>query len=144
MERELDSLDARRARYIAIAAHIDQRDNGGKPRFQHVEYVANRFAVIPLAIVAYLHDVLEDSTITTKECLAATFGQEVADAVDAITRRKDERYFDYIERCRQNSIARLVKIEDIKHNLDKSRWPEMPASYEERERKALGMLGVKE
>lgn len=138
--RELDSLDVERAKYIAMAAHVDQRDNGGKPRFFHVETVSRMFFVPSFQIVAYLHDTLEDSNVTTKECLAATFNDEVAEAVDAITRRSGEQYFDYIRRCSQNRIATAVKKADISHNLDKSRWPEMPPSYEERELKALKIL----
>lgn len=140
MERELDSIDIDRAELLAAAAHRDQFDKGGKPRFLHVEHVARCFTEPVFIIVGYLHDTLEDSFITTKECLAKTFSKEVADAVDAITRRQGESYFEYLRRCKENRIARLVKIADIEHNMDRSRWPEMPDSYHEREVKALELL----
>lgn len=138
--RTLDTLDVQRAMYLAKAAHVGQVDNGGMHRFLHVEAVANKCIVPTFQIVAYLHDTLEDSTVTNKECIAATFNDEVAEAVDAITRRKGEQYFDYIRRCKENRIARAVKQMDIHHNMDRARWPEMPDSYAEREEKALRIL----
>jgi hypothetical protein len=138
----LDDIETliKRADLLAQAAHFGQTDNGGKPRIEHVRYVARQFAEPENVIVALLHDTLEDSPITTVDCLRDTFGSTIATAVFAITRKKGERYFDYIRRCWLNPTARLVKIEDIKHNMDKSRWPEMPDSYYEREVKALAIL----
>jgi len=39
-------------------------------------------------------------------------------AVDAITRRDDEDYREYILRVKKNHLARFVKIADIEHNLE--------------------------
>lgn len=128
------------AAMIARAAHWDQFDRGGAPRFNHVEYVANQMFEELYQVVGYLHDTIEDSPLTTLSALKQIFGWEVADAVDAISRRNDETYFDYIRRCKENPIARVVKIADIKHNMDRTRWPEMPDSYYEREVKALAIL----
>lgn len=134
MDREMHAL------LIAEAAHYGQFDKGGRPRFEHVRYVGDRFTESIYRIVGFLHDTLEDSPLTSRSALAEIFGETVSDAVWAITRQGGEKYFDYIERCKQNSIAREVKIQDILHNMDKSRWPEMPESYEKREVKALAML----
>lgn len=139
-EGEMTNLKAH-AEAIARAAHFGQVDKGGAPRVDHVIYVSYCVQGEPAKIVALLHDTLEDSPLTNKSALQAIFGDEIAEAVDAITRRGGERYFDYIDRCRVNELAREVKIHDITHNLDKSRWPEMPESYEEREIKALRILG---
>jgi hypothetical protein len=131
-----------KARAIATAAHLNQFDKGGKPRLNHVLYVGDQFSDETRKIVGYLHDTIEDSKLFTVETLRATFGNDIANAVDAISRRDGEQYFDYIARCKKNSIAREVKIEDLKHNMDRSRWPEMPDSYYKREVKALEKLGV--
>jgi (p)ppGpp synthase/HD superfamily hydrolase len=138
--RELDSHDERHALLIAEAAHYLQFDKGRKPRIEHVTYVGNQFFDSTFRIVGYLHDVLEDSPLFSGSGIAKVFGREVADALDAITRRENERYFDYIDRCKRNRIARLVKKVDIEHNMDRTRWPEMPDSYYEREVKALKIL----
>lgn len=134
------NLRIEKAKAIAAAAHLNQFDKGGKPRLNHVLYVGDQFNDETRKIVGYLHDTIEDSKLFTVETLRATFGNEIANAVDAISRRDGEQYFDYIARCGKNSIARAVKIEDIKHNMDRSRWPEMPDSYYKREVKALEKL----
>lgn len=136
IDKEKLSLSA----LIAEAAHFGQRDNGGVDTIYHVRYVSSQFADTTTAIVGMLHDVIEDSPLTTIEALEKLFNSEISQAVDAISRRKDEKYFDYIDRCKANPIARAVKIQDILHNLDKSRWPAMPESYEKREHKALEVL----
>lgn len=128
------------AALIAKAAHFGQTDKGGKPRFEHVRHVSNQCPFWIYKIVALLHDTIEDSPLTTIKALRKLFNDEIAEAVDAISRREGEKYFDYIERCKRNSIARVVKIEDIKHNSDRNRWPEMPDSYMKREVKALAIL----
>jgi len=125
---------------VATAAHYGQYDKGGRPRLAHVLHVGNQFEDETHKIVGYLHDTLEDSPLFRYVGLAEVFGDDVGFAVMAITRSNGEAYFDYIKRCRLNPIARAVKIADIKHSMDRSRWPEMPDSYYQREVKALAML----
>lgn len=67
--------------------------------------------------VAVVHDVVEDGLCTLEDIKNAGASQAVVDAVDAITRREDELYFDYIARCKQNAIARDVKLVDLKVNI---------------------------
>src|ERR1017187_8145963 len=45
------------------------------------------------------------------------------DAIDAITRRRDETYKAYILRCKANDLARWVKLADLHDNLNKDRIP---------------------
>lgn len=68
-------------------------------------------------IVGYLHDVLEDSTITYEK-LEDAFGTRVANAVLALTREPSESYMDYIERCSKNDLAYQVKYHDVFFNLN--------------------------
>ena len=70
-----------------------------------------------LQAVAWLHDVLEDTNVTRKDLEAAEFPTEVIEAVVAITRNDGETYLDYIQRCKRNPLARMVKIADIRDNL---------------------------
>lgn len=73
-------------------------------------------------VVALLHDVVEDTDITLDDLRAKGFDEEIVDAVDAITRRKEEiKYFDFIERVKKNDIARIVKIHDLEDNMDITR-----------------------
>ena len=72
-------------------------------------------------IVSLLHDVVEDSAEWTVDMLVEDFGQQVGDAVEAITKREGESYREYIERVRTNEIARRVKIRDIRDNLSETK-----------------------
>ena len=69
--------------------------------------------------VAYLHDVVED-TDCELYMVRSNFGNDVADAVDAITRRNGETRAQYIERCKSNGYARDVKICDSIFNMEYS------------------------
>lgn len=71
-------------------------------------------------IVALLHDVVEDSNITIKE-LSKYFDNDIILAVDCITKKKGQKYQDYLEVVKNNELARKVKIADLTHNIDLSR-----------------------
>lgn len=68
--------------------------------------------------VALFHDLVEDGYISIPEltCQADLKVYEVA-AIEAITRKESERYFDYIARLKQNEIARKVKLADLTDNI---------------------------
>lgn len=86
---------------------------------QVVFSVANAGADTTHVIVAYLHDVVED-TEATLEDIEEFFGKEVADAVDAITKRSGETRPDYLVRCMDNPVAKFVKLHDAWCNFNRS------------------------
>jgi hypothetical protein len=93
-------------------------------------------------IAAVLHDVVEDGGIDPA-VIAARFGDAVAQAVVALSRRDDEDYDAFIERCARNPIARDVKRADIGDNLDLSRLPRITVHDHEQAakyRRALARL----
>lgn len=59
-------------------------------------------------------------------------------ALDAITRRKEETYAEYIERVAANPKAKRIKVCDLRHNLACGGGP--GASLEKRYRRALARL----
>lgn len=71
-------------------------------------------------IVGLLHDVVEDGFATFEE-LQKRFNldDEQMTALDAITRRKSEQYFNYIQRVKQNRMAKIVKLADLQHNINR-------------------------
>ena len=76
-------------------------------------------------IAAILHDVVEDSDIGLPN-IQELFGEKVSALVDCLTRRFDEQYFIYIARIKENPVATLIKLLDLKDNIrrcegDKSR-----------------------
>ncbi len=109
------------AAIIAQVAHAAQTDKLGRPYMVHVRAVVRAVQVAhpndrTAAVVAYLHDVVEDSDVTSWG-IRAGFGDEVADAVDALTRRPGEVYLTYIRRVAENPLARRVKLADNAVNL---------------------------
>lgn len=113
------------ARVLAEKAHAGQVDKSGAP------YINHPYAVMRMAepgidrVVAILHDVVEDSD-TAIETIRNMFGEKVAAAVDAITRRPDEEPTAYYARVRNNEVALRVKHLDLLHNSDPERLALLP------------------
>ncbi len=116
---------------LACSAHRGQFDKGGAPYILHPLRVMLGISGDDQRIAAVLHDVVEDSGIDPA-VIADRFGDDVAQAVVALSRRDDEDYDAFIERCARNPIARDVKRADIEDNLDLSRLIRITASDRER------------
>lgn len=128
---------------VATEAHSGQYDKGGKPYILHPIRVAESVRTTKQKIIAYLHDVCEDSSITFDDLLAAGFPEDIVDCVRTLTRKRGAGYFKYIEIIKQNEDTRCVKIADLKHNSDLSRIVNPTASDFarcEKYRKALAIL----
>lgn len=120
--KELPNI-ADRALDFAINKHADQLDKAGEAYISHAIRVADCVGDHPvLRAVAYLHDVVED-TDTTVDDIRNEFGYEVADIVDKVTRRNNESYEDYINRCSRSHRSRVVKIADLIDNMNLYRLP---------------------
>lgn len=123
---------------IAIGAHAGQLDKQGKPYIDHVLRVVEAVQDGEEQAVAALHDVIEDTPVTLDELrMGGFFPPHVIDAVDAITRRDDETYSEYITRVARNDLARTVKIADLRDNLSRgAAFPSLCKRY----RNALAAL----
>lgn len=106
---------------IAIKAHEGQIDLGGNAYIEHPKAVARMLTTDVEKAVAYLHDVLEDTSVTEKDLLNMGISKEIVDIVKILTKKKTESYKEYIESVKVHPIARNVKIADITHNMDMSR-----------------------
>lgn len=106
--------------------HMCQRDKGGKPYVYHTTSVAmevlHKGGTEEQVAAAFLHDVVED-TKTTLEDLEHVIGfpQSVVMAVDSVSKRKEEPDEDYIKRVSQNQTGRIIKIADLRNNMDITR-----------------------
>ena len=107
---------------LAKAAHKGQKDKAGNDYILHPIYVAGQMETDAEKSVAYLHDVVEDTDVTFKHLRGMGFSDEIVEAVEAITKRKGELYDEYIKRVSCNPLARKVKLADMKHNSDISRF----------------------
>jgi len=111
----------KKAMEICYRAHEGQLDKGGMPYVFHPLHVAEQMEDEYSTCVALLHDTVEDGGIELSELSEADFPEEIVKTVDALTRREDEPYMEYIERLKGNSLAVKVKLADLSHNSDMSR-----------------------
>ncbi len=103
-----------------------KRDKGGEPYIKHLLAVANGVESETEKIVALLHDSIEDIEEIDGDYLRKLgYSKEIVEAVEILTKKKGEDYTVYLERVKQNPIARKVKLADLKHNSDISRLKEV-------------------
>lgn len=122
MEKNLDEIHRKTEQAImfVLLAFLDKKDKLGFPAVLHSLAVAgdSKLTTETEKIVAILHDVLED-TSASPEAIETLFGKEVLDAVQSMTKRKDEPYKEYLKRVAENPIALKVKICDVSHNVQR-------------------------
>jgi (p)ppGpp synthase/HD superfamily hydrolase len=111
-----------RAIAIAAQAHAGQVDKAGAPYVLHPLRMMLQLASNDERIVAVLHDVCEDCPGWSFERLRDEgFAPQVIAALDAVTRRDDETYEDFVRRAAADPIGRSVKLVDLRDNSDLSR-----------------------
>mgnify|MGYP004607829671 CR=1 FL=1 len=120
-----------KAMRIAYAAHEGQVDQSGQPYIFHPFHVAEQMNDEASVCAALLHDVVEDTPVTLAQ-LETEFPREVTEAVRLLTHEKGVSYRDYIRAIRKNPIAKAVKLADLAHNSDESRYAGCPAVSQER------------
>lgn len=109
----------------AAKAHDGQVDKAGQPYIYHplrVMLYAQGDERVKCAAV--LHDVMEDSDITETDLIKIGFGEDIIAALKLLTREEGQDYFDYVRALKKNSIAKAVKLADLKDNMDMSRIKE--------------------
>lgn len=110
---------------LALAAHAGQTDKAGAAYIGHVARVAAGVSNDPARVVALLHDVVEDTDVSLGT-VEEHFGNEIANAVDAITRRSGEASRDYYARVKADPLALEVKLSDLADNSDPTRLSLLP------------------
>ncbi len=111
----------KKALKLCFEAHKNQVDKSGIPYVFHPFHLAEQMRDEPTTIVALLHDVVEDTDYTLDDLRGMGFGSDVIEALTLMTRDKAVPYMEYVAKIKQNSIARTVKIADLRHNSDLSR-----------------------
>lgn len=128
----MESSITQAAQRIATVAHTGQVDKAGRPYITHPARVAARVAGDDHAVaVAWLHDVVEDTTVTLTD-LGEQFPAEVVAAVDALTRRDGEEPAEYYARVRRIPLALTVKLADLADNSDPQRLARLDDATRER------------
>ena len=138
-----DVKDVAIAMSIAQNAHYGQKDKLGNDYLEHPVRVAAPFMARgewDLAVVALLHDVIEDCPAEYAEQIGNVFPAAIVDAVQAISRQEGETYMEYIRRCGESRLAREVKISDLRDNLSVFRIDESLRGLRQRYLKSLEYL----
>lgn len=107
---------------LAYDKHHGQVDQTGVPYIFHPFHLAEQMDDEISTTVALLHDIVEDTEVTIDD-LKEEFPTEVLEAVEILTKKPDDEYYDYINRIKNsnNTIALKVKLADLSHNMDNSR-----------------------
>jgi hypothetical protein len=110
---------------VAVDAHAGQLDKAGKPYILHplrVMMTVESPSLDSARKVAILHDVVEDSEWTV-DSLDAKFGltPEEQTALRLLSHGDGDDYDAYVERLAGNTLARAVKLADLRDNLDITR-----------------------
>lgn len=107
---------------IAAEAHSGQLDKSGKPYILHpLRVMFNVEGGITEQCTAVLHDVIEDTSVTLDDLKEQGFSDDILAALTLLTRTPNEDYMEYIYRLKINSIAKAVKLADLKDNMDMTR-----------------------
>ncbi|QAT63037.1 MULTISPECIES: GTP pyrophosphokinase [Tissierellales] len=106
---------------VASTAHQGQIDKAGEPYILHPLRVMFTRRTETERICAVLHDVIEDTNITLDYLKNEGFSEDILSALDALTRRENETYDEFIDRILRNKIACYVKLADLSDNMDLTR-----------------------
>lgn len=113
-----------RAIALAAQAHAAQINKDGTPYILHPIRLMMKAHTDEERMVAILHDTVEDTEITL-EGLRGEFPAEIVDAVDCLTKRDGEEYQAAMERVATNRLATVVKMLDLRDNIDLTRLAEV-------------------
>lgn len=86
-------------------------------------YITHSLAVMEMMsteeekIIAVLHDVLEDTDITTAYLKHQGVPSHLIDSLEWLTPIKEESYEDYIKNITENKLATKVQLANMFHNL---------------------------
>lgn len=108
------------AKGIARRAHDGQQDKAGRDYFDaHLIPIASAATVFgeTVTAAAWLHDVLEDTSVTADELRRLGASPPVVSAVESVTRRTNESYAQLIQRTGADPVGRFVKLIDNAWNI---------------------------
>ena len=113
------SNQLKKAEQLATQAHAGQfRRDGKTPYINHPRDVVSRVDDIDAKIVAWLHDILEDTDVTEEDLYDSGFTYPQIHAIKLLTKQPGQSYDDYLDHITTSNIARRVKIADMQSNLD--------------------------
>ena len=128
------------AEELAEEYHEGQFDKGGKPYIEHIKRVSARMSDLDCYIIANLHDLIEDTTVTSEYLKDCGFFERHIKAVECLTHNEEHDYERYIQQVGLNEFARIVKLADLRDNLDPNRFHKGYKENREKYEKAYAFL----
>ena len=123
-------MDILRAYKIACQLHAGQTDKAGRPYIEHLTRVLLRVQMDGgdrfQQIAALLHDSIEDEKTTADELLALGVPSEAVGLVQALTKREEQSYEDYLRGLIGRYRVVTVKMADLDDNSDPERLELLP------------------
>lgn len=128
--RKIEQISLEEVEAIADQAHKGQVDKLGVDYIKHPRAVAKLVEAVPsyqslslgerwLAVAsAYLHDVIEDTTVTAADLHNSGLPMEALYIIRDLTLKKEIPSDHYYATILKSKIARIVKIADMAHNAD--------------------------
>jgi len=128
-----------------VAEEWKRTDKVGVPYIYHPIHVAYQMETEDEICVALLHDVVEDTGVTLDDLREKGFPERIIDSVKRLTKEdsdskdKDVLYREYIEyiitlKASGDKVAIKVKLADLRHNSDRSRFVGQSITDEDREK----------
>jgi hypothetical protein len=111
---------------LARRFHEGAMDKAGRPYVEHPLRVMDRVSTLEEKLAAVMHDLLEDTALSSIDLAAAGCPARVLQAIDALTRREGEPYEEFVARAAAHPVARAVKLADIADNSDPTRLAGLP------------------
>lgn len=133
----------KKAMKLCFEAHKEQIDKSGMPYVFHPFHLAEQMTDEATTIVALLHDVVEDTEITFEDLKEEGFSDEIINALKLLTHDKDTPYMEYVGEIKKNNVSTKVKLADLRHNSDLSRFDvidEKALKRKEKYEKAIKLL----
>jgi (p)ppGpp synthase/HD superfamily hydrolase len=104
---------------LAASAHAGYLADDEEPYIFHPLRVMLALADENERIVGVLHDVVEKTGWSLDNLRSEGFADRILGAIDSVSRRHGEEYFDFVQRTRDNDLGRRVKIADLNDNIAK-------------------------
>ena len=133
----------KQAMKLCFEAHKNQKDKSGMPYVFHPFHLAEQMTDELTTVAALLHDVVEDTGYTFEDLRNMGYPEKVLEALMLLTHDDATPYLAYVERLKENPIARAVKLADLRHNSDLSRLDHVDQKALERVekyKKAIALL----
>lgn len=130
----------KKALKLCFEAHKDQLDKSGMPYVFHPFHLAEQMNDEYSTVAALLHDVVEDTDYTFDDLEKMGFPDEVLDALKLLTHEDTVPYMDYVAMIKPNSIAKAVKLADLRHNSDITRLDTVDEWAMKRQQKYLDAI----